>query len=382
MSAAHSAPPARPFNRGAGGRTHPARLSREPGRAHSAFSGQALVELAVFGSLLLVLIGYLVNNVLTSDYQQQSKAEAFRRGLAAAAATTDDVSPTAPTAISTLLVQDRHIPNPSDPFAIGSVAPMIGQAGVTRKYNLQNVPVLPQDLPRLAIQIENATGCPGTLVPPDFRGGMRTCYYTTAGFRDELDVPQESLGRYRFIYGGGNVCDKADCGGGNIVCVEVSPDPVIDDSGMETYPCIRYAKHIRIIDSCAGEIINYDECKAQARKITDGAACAAACAKAAIPDCATMCGQPMQVPPYAAPGALDAMFGGAGLAAMGLQPGGVQIVTQNNQLNKQEDAAGVTTTSDVDLTEATTRSIARVGGTDTIQSQRIEQTSTTWSTTW
>lgn len=348
--------------------------------------GQALVELAVFGSMLLMLLGYLVNNVLTSDYRQQSATEAFRQGLSASAATTA-VSVSGPTntpkSISNLLVQDRHIPNPGDPFAVGSVAPMFSQAGITRNYQLQIVPDVVNELPRMAIQIENATACPeGTRVPSDFRGGMRTCYYTTSGFRDE-NVAQENLGRYRFVYGASNICEKPDCGGGNLVCTEWCEEPYIDpETGEEVCPCIRYAKHIRIVDSCAGEIIGYANCKGQARQITDSAACEAACVQSSMTDCATICSQPMLVPWYAGAGVLDAMFVGSGIAAMGVQPGGLQVVAQKNQLTKQESPEGITTTSDVNRTETTTRSIIRVGATDTIQSQHTDQSTTVQSTPW
>jgi len=363
--------------------------------------GQALVELAVFGSLFLFLIGYLVNNALQLDYRQQATMEAFRRGLASAAASPPGSDDT-PSSTSHLLIQDRHIPDPSDPFAIGGVSPVIGQASIMRSYELgARIPATTFDLPRLAVQIENATDCPSTAVGSDMSGNPRTCYYTTAGVRDEFFVPQTSLARYRFIYGGTNVCDEESCGGGEGGCQpgtqEYYPNPYTEDL-EET--CVRL-KHVRIVDACAGEIISLKDCIRQAAQINDDAACEAACQKVAAGgegednlDC-TMCSQPMGEIPWYAEGAgcaggrctapaLERVF--AGIADTGLQPGSIQEIEVHNRLNKQESPGGVTTTSTVDITETTDREVVRLSGqsaaTDTITAQRNEPHTTSMGASW
>ena len=342
----------------------------------AAARGQALLELAVFGSLLLMVLSYLVGNILSADYQQQAKTEAFRRALASSAASPVN---NAPTSTSHLLIQDRHIPDPSNPFGLGSISPVTGQAGITRNYQLQVSAENNTELPQLAIQISGATGCPGGR--ETFQGAQRTCNYTLAGFRTEA-APQTSLDRYRFVYGGTNVCNKPECGGGNTVCIEFGPPEINPETGMEETSCINYAQTLRIIDPCGGQIMSYDDCKRQARQITDSGACTQACTKAGMADCATMCSQPMTVPWYAQGGVLDALFTGSGIVSMGVQPGTTQVVADNNQLAKQEDAGGITSTATIDRTATTTRSIATVGGTGTVESQRTDQSTTSWSTPW
>lgn len=365
--------------------------------------GQALVELAVFGSLLLFLIGYLISNALQLDYRQQRTMEAFRRGLASAAASPPGV-PNTPASTSHLLIQDRHIPDPSDPFAIGGVSPITAQASITRSYELgARIPETKFDLPRWAVQIENATSCPGTAVGWDNTGNPLTCYYTTAGLRNEYDVPQASLERYRFIYGATSVCDEPHCGGGDGACAPggwvTAENP--ETGELETV-CVDRLKHVVIVDSCAGdphapaEIISLDDCIRQAAQIADDAACDAACQRAAASgatnlDCARMCSQPMGVPWYAsgagcgggpctAPVLAD-LFGG--LVNPGVQPGAVQTIVERNTLAKRESPGGVSTTSAVDLTETTERTVIRLSGssaaTDTITAQRNESHTTSMS---
>lgn len=75
--------------------------------------GQSLVELSVFGSLLLLVLGVLLNYGLQYNYQQEVKMESFRRALKAAGesnlAKTQEV----------MLFKDLLIPDPSDRFALG-----------------------------------------------------------------------------------------------------------------------------------------------------------------------------------------------------------------------------------------------------------------------
>ena len=334
--------------------------------------GQALAELAVFGSLLLVLLGYLVSNVLRYDFQQQAKMEAFRRSLASASET---VFSTAPVSISTVLLEDRHIPNPQDPFGVGQITPTMAQAGVTRKYNMQNVPKDDKSLPTMELIVEGAQGCPSGKLSPITRPGRPgqpptlVCRYTMAGFRDEYGVTQAAMDRYRFIYGGTNVCDKAECGGGYSGCIteETGENP---ETGRIERACVEYLYHLRIIDSCEGEIISRDDCVRRAAQIVSVDACEAACSRAgASLDCRKMCDVTMEVPSYAAGAsstggqwvapALDGMLTAAGVASTGLQPGVLlQEVVTDNQLDKREGGGGVTTTTAIDVTATTDRVIA------------------------
>ena len=366
-----------------------------PASSLQPIRGQALVELAVFGSLLLVLLGYLVNTVLGYDYQMQAKTEAFRRSLSSAASSSRN---NAPTFTSHLLIQDRQLSDPSDPFARGSVAPVASQAGVTRNYQLQVIPDRDNELPRLALQVENVTTCPSGRVASSSQGGLLTCNYTLAGFRFEA-TSQASLARYKFIYGEANICEKAtECpGAGSSVCAPggaVEVEEYNPDSGeLELkFVCVNVLKTIQITDPCEGEIINLPDCRRQAGQIADSGMCEAACRKAGKADCDTMCSEPMVVPWYAAGTScgggkcavpvLDGRF--AGMENAGLQPGLTQEVVKDNQLIRQESPGDLQSTMVVDTTTTTTRSVVRgTGGTDAIESKKIDQPpTTTWSTPW
>lgn len=368
----------------------------EPTSGSNPARGQALVELAVFGSLLLFLIGYLVSSALQYDHRQQVKMEAFRRALASAAGTTD---PNGPISTSHVVIQDRRIPDPSDPFGVGSPSPVIGQAGVTRKFNLQSVPDDNQSLPRMAVQVENAAGCPGgTRVAPDASGNPLTCYFTTAGLRTESGVGANSLDRYKLVYD--DVCtDGAKCpGAGQSGCAgppgdasDLNPNTGLPDDGTT---CAEPLYTAVILDSCEGEIIDYDDCLRQAAIIVDSGMCEAACAKGgkAAASCQATCSEPIQPPWYAAGAScgggrctapvLDGLFLGAGIANMGVQPGSLVVIKKDNVIQKAETPGGVTSTMAVDVAETTTRDVRWVGGSGTITSKHTDQATTTWSTGW
>ncbi len=77
-------------------------------------SGQALVELAVFGTIALAALGFLIRIGMQMNYDQEIRMAAFRKGLAAAAADngTDEDS------LGTLYhyIANRQMPNPTDGF--------------------------------------------------------------------------------------------------------------------------------------------------------------------------------------------------------------------------------------------------------------------------
>lgn len=77
-------------------------------------SGQALVELAVFGAIALAALGFLIRVGMRMNYDQEIRMAAFRRSLAAARADNG----TWQDALGTLFHQiaDRQMPNPSDGF--------------------------------------------------------------------------------------------------------------------------------------------------------------------------------------------------------------------------------------------------------------------------
>jgi hypothetical protein len=350
--------------------------------------GQALIELAVFGALVLMLIGWVIGNTLQYDYQMQANTEAYRRSLASAAGSSNLASPIS---VSHVVIQDRRIADPGEPFAMGGLVPASGSANVTRKYNLNTRPEEITDLPRMAVRIEGlASGCPGVLGGDP---GSQTCYYTLAGFRDEFGVPQESLDRYRFIFGESSVCDKPSCCGGgpcgNGACLEWVDDIDPETGGMVTV-CLRYSKNIRILDSCAGEILSRSSCLARAATIVDSGMCTASCVRAGKSGCAVICAQPMQIPNYAAgafnaggqwvsPG-LDALLSGAESA--GVQPGNVQVLTTDSSIGKFENPGGITSVTTLNATDTVTRTVIRAGAADNLDAVKDRDDVVIWNTPW
>lgn len=77
----------------------------------SSIKGQALTELAVFGSILLFCLAVLVQYGLQANYQQQLQMEAFRRAQKMAFERSGPNS-----AASLVLIKDKPFPDPRDQF--------------------------------------------------------------------------------------------------------------------------------------------------------------------------------------------------------------------------------------------------------------------------
>ena len=296
--------------------------------------GQSLLELALFGSILLMLIGVMVSYGLRYNYQQKAMMSAFRKTL------NESAVPERGGQASVTVVSDEHIPNPSNPFATGSVSPFISGANIVRSYKLHESADTEEELPQMTIQIQ---GQPFS--------------YKTAGFRDLGNITNETLGKYREVYGGANVFERPE------------------ESGNYT-----------VIDSCEGEIIGYDTCKRQCRLITDTTFCIKECARGRDPSskeppCTVICSQPMEVPAYC--GQLDDMFAFAIATGkprvMGLQGDITKEASINSALRKQESGGTITTTDTIDWSERIHRQIVTRDGTLNVTTTVGEQNTTVWS---
>lgn len=106
--------------------------------------GQALLELAIFGSLLILLLGALVNYGLNADSTQQSMMASFRKALSLAPG---------PGRASVTVVRDKHFPNPAHPFAMGSVFPVSASSSVTRDFAMHETADNESELPKLTLDI-------------------------------------------------------------------------------------------------------------------------------------------------------------------------------------------------------------------------------------
>jgi hypothetical protein len=302
-------------------------------------NGQALLEVAIFGAIIVMLLGVLISYGLRYNYQQKAMQQAFRKSLSRAVA-----EPGVP--VSSVIISDEHIPNPSDTFGVGSVTPFTGSSGgIIRDYQMAETAVDESSLPRVTMNING-----------------QEISYKAAGFRIERNVPEGSLGRYREIYGSGNIEDQGE---GECSDREETTDP---NSGEPITTCLQSTKNIRIIDSCAGEVMDYGSAVKQCRMIVDSEACVKECSRGSS-DCSA-CNQPMNVPWYCAGyqeinpvthaynfPVLEKLFSYSTLKMLGLQQDYTQNTTTANALRKVEGTSGITTTDTIDWTTKTKRKI-------------------------
>ncbi|MFA5401873.1 MAG: hypothetical protein WC359_15580 [Dehalococcoidia bacterium] len=309
---------------------------------------QALLEIAIFGAIIVMLLGVLITYGIRYNAQQKLMQQSFRKALSKSVSQPG-------VAVSNVILRDTHIPNPSDTFGVGSVTPFIGSGGtVTRDYQMGETATESSELPSIVV---------------DINGQEYT--YKTAGFRDEPNVPEDSLDRYDQVYGWGNVWETSDG-----ACAEEGTE-IDPNTGETNTTCTQATKNIRIIDSCSGDIFDYGSAVKQCRMIVDSEACAKECNRASDPavNCSSVCSQPMNVPWYCETaecglnpcnlGAahiytftkLNQIFNGLNLKSLGLQQDYQQRTTADNSMRKTEDASGITTADNVNWSTAITRKI-------------------------
>lgn len=317
--------------------------------------GQALLELTVFGAIIIMLLGVLINYGMRYNFQVQAMQEAFRKALGYASKSNDNGNPTS---VSYIMIKDKHIPQPANPFGIGSVIPISASANVTRNYRSQDSADSEAELPRVAIDIEGAI-CPKSHDCPS--GGCPSpCTYLVAGFRYERNVDKDYMAKYQEIWGT-NAYDNGEEG----ECLEGGPsDP---ESGL--CACMRPSwDTVTVLDSCEGEILDYNTAIRQCRQITDVEYCKSECEKGKAPgsdtDCNQVCGYNINVPWYCsyvkknAGGKYVFEVSGAGKKSMGLQSGYEKTTNINNTgLTKKETASGITTIENIDWEDETNRKI-------------------------
>jgi hypothetical protein len=359
-------------------------------------NAQALLELAVFGTILLMLLGVLLYYGLHYNNSQKFRQRAFRGAMAAAAVAYNPGD--TPMSATYVMLRDKHIPDPQDPWGIGFVSTVSASAtSPTRTNHLEFSPDTRDDLPRIIISIQGVTSCPsgtvyGHLGPP--------CQFLAAGFRTENNVREDSIKRYRLVYGGAQGCEsvsgtqctkwgplilpdeeqkveegedycddviRVTCPGSSNTC---SADCAEDRSGD---CCIRM---IRYIDSAEGEIVDRDTLIRQCRMIVDRRVCRKECnfgkkEEEEDYDCTEICAPTMNIPWYCANytefdtlddryvfPVIDNMFILADAhKAMALQPDYIKRARQDNELRKREDAAAIVTRDTWDWNERTEKAI-------------------------
>jgi hypothetical protein len=338
---------------------------------------QSVLELAIFGSILIMLIGVLLSYGLRYNNEQKTMMSTFRKALQKSA----EKDPATGEEIlggqgSYTLIQDKHIPNPANPFGVGQVTPSVSNASVIRSYRLHESPNTLKALPQTTIEIQGQEGA----FKQDFKTAafrlepVREIYTTPAPTSEEnAEIQYTSLDRYKEVYGSTNIwVDER-----TRTCFD-DPPPDPNDPSQQ---CQNSSVTIRIMDSCEGEIINYDGCKRQCRMIVDKQSCVTECKRGKSnpgedTECEKICRNPIGIPWYckdAEPTGtggsyrfphLDDIFNFAIASnkpkSMGVQPDYTQhtvIDKDKTSLNKRESPGAITTTDTLAWKDTTNRTI-------------------------
>ncbi len=154
---------------------------------------QALLEVAILGSILIVLLGILISYGLRFNFQQRLMQQAFRKALSSA--NTNSLGQSG----AFIILRDMHIPSPANPFGVGSVAPVMSAAGgISRSPDLMQYATTEDELPRINLDLYGAK-----------------LNFTVAGFRYENGVSEDDVVKYEQIYGASNVNFTEGTGGGD-----------------------------------------------------------------------------------------------------------------------------------------------------------------------
>jgi hypothetical protein len=145
---------------------------------------QALTELVVFGSIILILLGVLLNYGLRYNYQQKVMQSSFKKAYEKAVTSGADDQPRSE---QHMVLQDIHIPDPQNPFAVGNLTPVYGSAAVSRS-NSYSFPENMNEVPHLVLNINGQESS-----------------FSLAGLRYVPDVSSLQEQKYILIYGAGNV---------------------------------------------------------------------------------------------------------------------------------------------------------------------------------
>lgn len=334
---------------------------------NSKLAGQALLELAIFGSLVIMLLGVLVSYGLRFGFQQEAQQEAFReayKGARAWGECPEDETCDKPSAVSYTVIKDRHIPNPSDIWGFGAVSTVsASEGGITASYNLAAAPETGEELPVMTLNFQAYEN--GNLINKEQS-------FRTAGLLDFKNIEEEAVEKYETIYG--SIVSETEG-----ECLEKIVNP---NNGQEE--CIRSTKNIRVMDGAAGEIVDYAGAIRQCRQFINEHVCVYDCdkgkSKDSETDCQKVCNYTVEAPWYCEgyevlsnsdnPRFTKYYFPyiqgpeGQGLFArsrtnkdksMGLAPDYTQVTTVNNKLVRNEDASQISATDTVNWNTTTSR---------------------------
>jgi hypothetical protein len=130
----------------------PLEITRSPVLKHKSLTGQAVLEMAIFGSLILFIFGVLISQLQRLNDQQYVQMEAFRRALYQACRNNTGGSG-AGSSVQYSLIQNRRYADTSNNFRKG--ATQILSAGASLSWA---VPEIKKDTEAAHLIIVNVNG--------------------------------------------------------------------------------------------------------------------------------------------------------------------------------------------------------------------------------
>lgn len=123
---------------------------------------QALLELAIFATIILFLFSVLIQYGMSLNLQQHLTMQTFRKALSMA-----KIRSKGPSGASLTVVKDSPIPDPSSPFGISETSPVVAQgSGVWSRDLMMEPEILDSELPRVDFIID---GTPKTYTTAQYR---------------------------------------------------------------------------------------------------------------------------------------------------------------------------------------------------------------------
>jgi|GEM_PF-5596436 len=249
-----------------------------------ASAGQALIELAVFGAIFLIILSVLIRYGIQYNLQQKAEMTTFRRALAIASTADSTGAPRGRGSYAAM--RDVYLPDVQEP--LGSVSPAaIGTSASVIRDPLQHM---------------------STMVPSSAYSDMQTAVRVNSGgatkrfrrfknwatgYRIEYSVPHLSMPKYVEIYGNLMVKDSADqwtpwnpdaeMSAYKTICL--ASHQVLRSTGGEDGSsyyetiCDLYGLEVRVDDVCLADIPDYASCYDQAHGLVDEAFCRDKCIK-------------------------------------------------------------------------------------------------------
>ncbi len=118
--------------------------------------GQAFLELAIFGTLALIALAFVLRMGLTANYQQEIDQQTFRWAQRLASNIDKETNGRGPHSVTVIHIRDRQMPDPGDGFA--TMPRVLTQASsvVTWGRFLHRLTDDPESQPLTIVQVNDA----------------------------------------------------------------------------------------------------------------------------------------------------------------------------------------------------------------------------------